>query len=131
MIFAIRTRRVPFFRSRPSKPLTVTTLTCVAIGALLPFSPAGHVLGFRPFPATFFAFLSGMVVVYLVLIEFGKCLFYSALPAGQPLARAHPQRALHDRASRWSVTDHVATAKKRVLRRRRSHPHTSSAHSTV
>ena len=40
MIFAIRTRRVPFFRSRPSKPLTVTTLTCVAIGALLPFSPA-------------------------------------------------------------------------------------------
>ncbi|MEA2370630.1 MAG: P-type Mg2+ transporter [Solirubrobacteraceae bacterium] len=44
VIFAIRTRRVPFFRSRPSTPLAAVTVACVAIGMLLPFSPFAHVL---------------------------------------------------------------------------------------
>jgi magnesium-transporting ATPase (P-type) len=48
VIFAIRTRRVPFFRSRASKPLTLTTILCVAIGPYLPYSPLAHALGFRP-----------------------------------------------------------------------------------
>ena len=39
VIFAIRTRRVPFLRSRPSVPLTVATLAVVATGVVLPFSP--------------------------------------------------------------------------------------------
>jgi P-type Mg2+ transporter len=39
VIFAIRTRRVPFFQSRPSTPLIVSTLACVTVGVLLPFSP--------------------------------------------------------------------------------------------
>ena len=53
IIFAIRTRRVPFFHSTPSTPLTVATLSCVAIGVLLPFSPLAHVLGFIALPAGF------------------------------------------------------------------------------
>jgi Mg2+-importing ATPase len=36
VIFAIRTRRVPFFRSRPSRPLTIATISCVTIAVLLP-----------------------------------------------------------------------------------------------
>ena len=42
-IFAIRTRRVPFFRSRASTALTASTLVVVAIAFALPFSPlAAH-----------------------------------------------------------------------------------------
>ena len=111
VIFAIRTRRVPFLRSRPSKPLTITTLVVVASGAMLPFSPLAHVLGFTPLPATFFAFLVGMVITYLVLIEIGKQRFYRALPEGRPLARPHPQRPVHHRASRWSITGRAPGAK--------------------
>jgi P-type Mg2+ transporter len=117
VIFAIRTRRVPFFRSTPSRPLTITTLVVVAIGAALPFSPLGHVLGFRPLPAAFFAFLVGMVIVYLVLIELGKRRFYRALPEGQPLARPHPQRPVYHRASRWSVPGRVPRRLGSALRR--------------
>jgi Mg2+-importing ATPase len=103
IIFAIRTRRVPFFRSRPSRPLTVTTLLCVAIGAYLPYSPLNHVLGFRPLPAAFFGFLVGMIIAYLVLVEIGKTIFYRHTPEGQPVAaRIRHKRARH-RASRWSV----------------------------
>ena len=51
VIFAIRTRRVPFFRSHPSLPLTLAALGVVAVGALLPATPLAHTLGFSPLPA--------------------------------------------------------------------------------
>jgi Mg2+-importing ATPase len=103
VIFAIRTRKVPFFHSRASKPLTVTTLVCVAVGALLPYSPAAHLLGFRPLPAVFFGFLVAMIITYLVLVEIGKVFFYRHLPSGTPLAAAVPHKRARHRASRWSV----------------------------
>ena len=31
VIFVIRTRRIPFFRSKPSKPLLAATLACAAV----------------------------------------------------------------------------------------------------
>ena len=105
VIFVIRTRRVPFFRSRPSTPLTVATFTCVAIGVWLPFSPLAHVLGFTALPAGFLAALAGMIVVYLVLIELGKQRFYRVRPHGPKLARPWPERErrIHHRASRWTI----------------------------
>jgi Mg2+-importing ATPase len=51
VIFAIRTRRIPFFRSHPSLPLTLAVLGVVALGALLPATPIAHTLGFQPLPA--------------------------------------------------------------------------------
>ena len=51
VIFAIRTRRVPFFRSRPSTPLAAATVACVGVGIVLPFSPFAHVLGFTALPS--------------------------------------------------------------------------------
>ncbi len=38
IIFVIRTRRVPFFRSRPSRSLLAAIIATAAIGAVLPFS---------------------------------------------------------------------------------------------
>ncbi len=76
MIFVIRARRVPFFRSRPSVPLTLAAIGIVALGAVLPYTPLAHVLGFRPLPGTFFAALAGMVICHLVLIEIGKYWFF-------------------------------------------------------
>jgi hypothetical protein len=38
VIFAIRTRRVPFFRSRPSLPLMLAALAVVTVGTVLPFT---------------------------------------------------------------------------------------------
>ena len=105
VIFAIRTRRVPFFHSRPSTPLTVATIICVAIGVALPFSPLADVLGFTALPAGFLAALAAMIVVYLVLIELGKRRFYRVRPHGPPIARPRPDRErwIHHRASRWTT----------------------------
>jgi len=71
VLFVIRTAQDPF-RSRPSVPLAATTLTIVAIGVILPFSPFANALGFTPLPAAYFAFLTVATITYLLLVEFGK-----------------------------------------------------------
>jgi Mg2+-importing ATPase len=81
VIFAIRTRRVPFFRSHPSIPLVVAALGVVAVGAVLPSTPLAHVLGFQPLPGGFFIALAGLALAYVLLIELGKRAFYGAVPA--------------------------------------------------
>ena len=98
MIFAIRTRRIPFFRSHPSLPLVLSALAIVVVGSVLPSTPFAHTLGFQALPAAFFAALAGMVVGYLVLIEFGKHFFYraqQAVPGPMPAVAADPHRRLH------------------------------------
>ncbi len=103
VIFVIRTRRVPFFRSRPSLPLTLAVFAVVATGALLPATPLAEPLGFRPLPGAFFAALAGMVVAYLALIELAKWLFYR-LPPPSPHRRPHPgRRHLRRRAAYFST----------------------------
>jgi Mg2+-importing ATPase len=81
IIFAIRTRRVPFLRSRASRPLTLTTIGVAIIGAALPFSPLAAFFGFMPLPPAFFAVLVPVALAYVILVELAKKWFF---------ARRHP-----------------------------------------
>jgi Mg2+-importing ATPase len=85
VIYVIRTRRIPFFRSRPSLPMLLVPTTCALVGAVIPFTPLAAILGFTPLPLVFFAILLGMVVTYLALVEVAKAAFYNAHP--HPFAR--------------------------------------------
>jgi P-type Mg2+ transporter len=71
VLFVIRTTGTPW-RSRPSLPLAATTLLIVLIGLVLPFTPLAPVLGFVPLPGTYFLFLAGATLTYLVLVELVK-----------------------------------------------------------
>ena len=124
VIFIIRTRRIPFFRSRPSTPLLVAICTTVAVGAVLPFSPVASVLGFTALPVEFLGLLVVLVAVYLTLAELGKHWFYASLArAGakpvQPLAhrRDRHTRHIHRRAARFTQ---LGTVPKRTGRPRRA-----------
>ena len=55
-----------------SLPLMSATLTIVAIGVLLPFSPLAHPLGFVPLPGIYLVFVAAATLVYLCLVEVGK-----------------------------------------------------------
>ncbi|MFJ1938213.1 magnesium-translocating P-type ATPase [Kitasatospora sp. NPDC088160] len=104
VIFAIRTRRIPFFRSHPSLPLTLSALGVVTVGTLLPATPLAHTLGFQPLPGAFFATLVGMIIAYLVLIEVGKRLFYGAAATTVPAPpRYGALRHLRRRAAYFST----------------------------
>jgi Mg2+-importing ATPase len=104
VVFAIRTRRVPFLRSRPSLPLVLAVVGVVVVGAALPATPIAGALGFAPLPARFFLVLAALVVGYLVLVEVGKRWYYRAgtapVPVRAPLHR-HPHRQLRRRAARF------------------------------
>ena len=101
VVFVIRTRRSPFFRSRPGKALLASTLLVVAVGLAIPFSPVASTLGFRSLPLGFVAILGGMVVTYLALVETGKRLFYR---------RVRLSRAADRRRRRWHVGSAAGTS---------------------
>ncbi|EEG09241.1 magnesium-translocating P-type ATPase [Pseudogulbenkiania ferrooxidans] len=75
VIFIIRTRGSPL-KSRANPILTATSLLVVAVAMLLPFTPLGVHFRFEPPPARFFFILSGMVLVYLFVVELAKQGFY-------------------------------------------------------
>jgi Mg2+-importing ATPase len=105
VIFAIRTRRIPFFRSRPSIPLLLAALGAVAVAVILPATPFAHTLGLQPLPGRFYAALAVMVAVYLALIEAGKRWFYRVPPAALPGVRYRiPGHRIHRRAAPFTVS---------------------------
>jgi len=71
VLFVIRTLGNPL-RSRPSRPLTITTLAIVVIGAVLPVTPLAAALGFTPLPLAYYLFLVGVTVTYLLLVQVVK-----------------------------------------------------------
>jgi len=76
VMFVIRTRRIPFFTSRPGKWLALLTLSCVAFGTILPFTVLGSFMGFAALPPEYWVLLVLMVATYLVLVDAGKVFFY-------------------------------------------------------
>jgi Mg2+-importing ATPase len=84
VVYVIRTRRIPFFHSRPSLPMLVIPAMCALIGAVLPFTPLAGFLGFATLPVSFFLILLAMIATYLLLVEIAKRRFYAA--------QAHPRR---------------------------------------
>ena len=80
VIFVIRTRKIPFFKSRPSRILAAGSIGVVAIGWIIPFTPLGALFGFIPLPAEFLLLLVAMLAVYLVLVELMKHWFYGRRP---------------------------------------------------
>jgi P-type Mg2+ transporter len=76
VIFAIRTRRSPFWRSRPSRPLLAAALAAVTVAILLPISPLATLLGFTALPPLFWLALTTFVVAYLAIVEIVKRWIY-------------------------------------------------------
>jgi Mg2+-importing ATPase len=105
VIFVIRTRRQPFWRSPPSRPLLIASLTVPLIGVIVPYLPFGSDLGFTHLPLRYYPILVGLVIAYLALVERMKAVFYRRHPVGAPLAprRPHHIRRVHRRAARFST----------------------------
>ena len=75
IVHIIRTQRIPFIQSRASKSMIFTTVTVMAIGCWLPFSPLAKLIGLVPLPAVFFLWLAAFLVCYSVLTHVVKMWF--------------------------------------------------------
>jgi Mg2+-importing ATPase len=87
VVLAIRTRRSPFWLSRPSKQLAAAIVAALAAAVIIPLSPLGSVIGFGGLPWQFWPFLGLIVVAYLTLVEVVKRIF-DAREYGRPDAVA-------------------------------------------
>ena len=72
VILAIRTRRIPFWRSRPSRPLLISVVVAVGVAVLLPLSPFATALGFVALPPLLWPVIALYVVLYMALVEVVK-----------------------------------------------------------
>ncbi|MFA4833820.1 MAG: magnesium-translocating P-type ATPase [Patescibacteria group bacterium] len=76
VIHIIRTRKLPFFQSRASALLFLSTFACVAIGWLIPYTALGRFFQFAQLPFHILAVIAVLVLIYLVLVEIVKRIFY-------------------------------------------------------
>jgi Mg2+-importing ATPase len=76
VVLIIRTRRVPFYKSKPSKYLSIMLLSVISFAIAVPYTPIGAFFGFVPPPPAFYLVLAGILGAYAVLAETVKRLFY-------------------------------------------------------
>src|SRR5208337_1095321 len=51
VVFLLRTRKTPFYKSKPGKYLVISSLAVVAVTFVLPYTPLGAIFQFTPPPA--------------------------------------------------------------------------------
>jgi len=69
IIHVIRTNKIPFIQSRASWPLTVTTLSIMALGMWLPYSPLASSLGLTGLPRLYWPILLLTLLSYVCLTQ--------------------------------------------------------------
>lgn len=67
VIHMIRTPKLPFIQSHASLPVTLLTMTGIAVLTIIPFTPLGAALGFIPLPMSYFAYLIPCILLYMLL----------------------------------------------------------------
>jgi len=107
VIFVIRTRRSPFYKSRPSLTLLLASFAIVLIGFVLPYTPLAKPLGFQSLSGALLLSIIGLIVLYLFLVEFGKKQFFiNAKSREHLIKRARPHRHMRRRAGKFPAITH-------------------------
>ena len=75
IVHIIRTRKIPFFQSRASWPLIISTISVISIGIYLPFSPFANAFQFIALPPLYFLLLLAGLILYFLITQFLKVWF--------------------------------------------------------
>jgi len=76
IVLVIRSRR-PFFKSRPGKYLLIATISIVIATLIFPFiTPLAKIFDFVPLPMSFLMILGIIMVLYILMAELAKNIFY-------------------------------------------------------
>ncbi len=69
ILHMLRTKRMPFRESSPSRQVVVVTVVGLAAFTILTFTPLGRWLGLTSMPAVFFIFLVVVVALYMLFVS--------------------------------------------------------------
>ncbi|MEK7639861.1 MAG: magnesium-translocating P-type ATPase [Patescibacteria group bacterium] len=76
VIYIIRTKKIPFLQSSPSRLLLFNTLLIVTIAWLMPLLPFARFFNLQPLPLWVVGTLFSFVILYLLLVEVVKRWFF-------------------------------------------------------
>lgn len=77
VIFSIRTAKLSFLHSTPSRLLVISVLLSVGLGWVIPYLPVGRFFSFQPLPSEVFILLVSIVGLYFSTVESAKRFYYS------------------------------------------------------
>ncbi len=72
VIYVIRTNKIPFIQSWPSRKLMALSAAILLVALLVVLTPLRDYFGFAPLPLVFFPILAVFIVTYLFLTQFIK-----------------------------------------------------------
>lgn len=72
ILHLLRTKKIPLFQSRPSRPVMTVTTLGILFFTILTFTPVGKIIGLTALPAPYFCFLIAIVILYLLLMTLTK-----------------------------------------------------------
>ncbi|WP_080429605.1 magnesium-translocating P-type ATPase [Burkholderia ubonensis] len=75
VVHLLRTQKVPFLQSTAALPVLLSTVTAIAIGCWLPFSPFADALGFMHLPGSYWLWLAATMVGYILLAQAVKTIY--------------------------------------------------------
>jgi Mg2+-importing ATPase len=76
VVYIIRTKKIPFLQSSPSKSLVASTLLAVGVACAIVYLPIKKLFGFTSFPILPMLAIISITIVYLISIEIAKIWFY-------------------------------------------------------
>ncbi len=76
VVHTLRSRKLPFFSSRASLPVIVSSLAGIALLSAVPYTPVGRLLGLYPLSALFFVFLVFIVAGYFAFATLMKVVYF-------------------------------------------------------
>lgn len=79
LVMLVLRTRLPFVKSKPSRPMIITAAGVLILTLLVPFSPLATALGFMELPSSLLLTLGLIVAAYLVSAEIAKQWFYRKL----------------------------------------------------
>ncbi|KVS38548.1 magnesium-translocating P-type ATPase [Burkholderia ubonensis] len=75
VVHLLRTQKIPFLQSTAALPVLLSTVTAIAIGCWLPFSPFADALGFMHLPGSYWPWLAATMVGYILLAQTVKTIY--------------------------------------------------------
>ncbi len=75
VVHLLRTQKIPFLQSTASLPVLLSTVTAIAIGCWLPFSPFANAIGFMHLPGSYWLWLVATMVGYILLAQTVKTIY--------------------------------------------------------
>jgi len=75
VIHMIRTPKIPFIQSRASLPVLLTTTLAIIVGTIIPYTLFGASMRMTGMPLSYFPWLIGMILCYMILATFLKTMY--------------------------------------------------------